>query len=235
MRTTGTPGMPSESATGVSRIQPGTSGGAAAEAETIGATGAGRMIVEPNESGMGHRFCGPRTGNGAGLRMLTIVDSFTRECPAIEVDTGLSSGRVLGCWSGSSASEEHQVIRWTTARSSPAATSSSGARKNNWLIHIQPGRPMQNGHVESFNGRFRDECLNRHWFTTLRMPRKSRAMAQEYNRERPHSGLAYRTPEEFAEICSKPTHRMEVTAIPPGRCPSAESEVAQRYSRSRVR
>ena len=93
------------------------------------------------------------------------------------------------------------------------------------LIHIQPGRPMQNGHVESFNGRFRDECLNHHWFTTLADAReKIERWRVEYNAERPHSSLAYRTPEEYAEECSKLTNRMEVTAIPPGRRPSALAE-----------
>ena len=68
------------------------------------------------------------------------------------------------------------------------------------LIHIQPGRPMQNGHVESFNGRLRDECLNASWFRNLADARtKISNWHQEYNSERPHSSLGYRTPNEFAE------------------------------------
>ena len=67
------------------------------------------------------------------------------------------------------------------------------------LVHIQPGRPMQNGHVESFHGRLRDECLNAHWFRTLNDVRRTlESWRQEYNCERPHSGLDYRTPEEFS-------------------------------------
>lgn len=66
------------------------------------------------------------------------------------------------------------------------------------LVHIQPGRPMQNGHVESFHGRLRDECLNANWFRTLNDVRVTlAAWRQEYNCERPHSSLGYRTPEEF--------------------------------------
>ena len=66
------------------------------------------------------------------------------------------------------------------------------------LVHIQPGRPMQNGHVESFHGRLRDECLNAHWLRTLNDVRMTlAAWRQEYNCERPHSSLGYRTPEEF--------------------------------------
>jgi transposase InsO family protein len=69
------------------------------------------------------------------------------------------------------------------------------------LIHIQPGRPMQNGHVESFNGRLRDECLNANWFRNLFDARgKIAAWRDEYNGERPHSSLGYRTPNEFAAV-----------------------------------
>ena len=67
-------------------------------------------------------------------------------------------------------------------------------------MHIQPGRPMQNGHVESFHGRLRDECLNAHWFRTLNDVRSTLATwRREYNCERPHSSLDYRTPEEFRQ------------------------------------
>jgi putative transposase len=68
------------------------------------------------------------------------------------------------------------------------------------LVHIQPGRPMQNGHVESFHGRLRDECLNASWFRTLNDVRSTLASwRREYNCERPHSSLDYRTPEEFRQ------------------------------------
>ena len=68
------------------------------------------------------------------------------------------------------------------------------------LVHIQPGRPMQNGHVESFHARLCDECLNASWFRTLNDVRSTLAnWRQEYNCERPHSSLDYRTPEEFRQ------------------------------------
>jgi integrase-like protein len=74
------------------------------------------------------------------------------------------------------------------------------------LVHIQPGRRMQNGHVESFNGRFRDECLNAHWFRNLADARnKIENWRRDYNSERPHSSLAYRTPDEYAAVCSELT------------------------------
>lgn len=67
------------------------------------------------------------------------------------------------------------------------------------LVHIQPGKPMQNGRIESFNGRLREECLNLSWFQNLFDARRKIAAWQiEYNEERPHSILAYKTPKEFA-------------------------------------
>ena len=67
------------------------------------------------------------------------------------------------------------------------------------LVHIQPGKPTQNGGMESFNGKLRDECLNTSWFWNLfDARRKISAWKLEYNSRRPHSSLAYRTPDEFA-------------------------------------
>jgi len=67
------------------------------------------------------------------------------------------------------------------------------------LVHIEPGRPMQNGHVESFHGKLRDECLNASWFGNLWDARaKIGAWRKEYNEERPHSSLGYVAPREFA-------------------------------------
>jgi putative transposase len=67
------------------------------------------------------------------------------------------------------------------------------------LMHIQPGRPTQNAHVESFHGRLREECLAVSWFQNLfDARRKIAAWRKEYNEERPHSSLGYRTPKEFA-------------------------------------
>jgi putative transposase len=83
------------------------------------------------------------------------------------------------------------------------------AEKKIELVHIQPGRPMQNGHVESFNGRLRDECLNTRVFLNLADARgRIEQWRREYNAERPHSSLAYRTPGEFDQTCSELTSRM---------------------------
>lgn len=155
---------------------------------------------------------------GRGIRILTTVDSFTRECPALLVDTSLSGQQVtrllervieqrggpqaLRCDNGPEFTSRH-FIGWCEANGIA-------------LIHIQPGKPMQNGYVESFNGRFRAECLNANWFLNLKDAReKIECWRQEYNSERPHSSLAYRTPDEYAAACSRLTSRMG--AIPSGR------------------
>ena len=140
---------------------------------------------------------------GRILRMLTVVDSYTRECLAIEVDSCLSSRRVtrvlewviqqrgapevIRCDNGPEFTSRH-FLAWCEQR-------------RIGLLHIQPGRPMQNGYVESFNGRLRDECLNANWFATLADARqKIEAWREDYNEQRPHSSLDYRTPREFAAI-----------------------------------
>ncbi len=83
-------------------------------------------------------------------------------------------------------------------------------------VPIQPGKPMQNGYLESFSGRLRDECLNANWFISIvDAKQKVERWRVEYNGERPHSSLAYRTPTEYAEVCSELTSRMD--AIPPNR------------------
>jgi len=150
--------------------------------------------------------------------MLTLVDGYTRECPAIEVGTGLASAQVtrvldrviaergapkaLRCDNGPEFTSRH-LIGWCEEK------------KIN-LVHIQPGKPMQNGYVESFNGRLRDECLNANWFLNLGdAKRKVENWRREYNEERPHSSLDYRTPEEFSRVCSELTSR--TGAIPPDR------------------
>ena len=141
--------------------------------------------------------------NGRMVRILSVVDAFTRECLALEADTSLGSGRVTRVLER--LIEERGLPESLRSDNGPEFTSRrmlgwAEERKIN-LVHIQPGRPMQNGHVESFHGRLRDECLNANWFRTLNDVRRTLdSWRQEYNCERPHSALAYRTPAEFKRI-----------------------------------
>jgi putative transposase len=139
---------------------------------------------------------------GRALRLLAVVDNYTRECLAIEVDSCLSSQRVTRVLER--VMEQRRQPEAVRCDNGPEFTSRHFLawceERRIGLVHIQPGRPMQNGHVESFNGRLRDECLNANWFATLVDARqKIEAWRREYNEERPHSSLNYRTPREFAD------------------------------------
>jgi putative transposase len=144
--------------------------------------------------------------SGRMVRILSVVDAYTRECLALEADTNLGSGRVIRVLEQLIA--ERGAPESLRSDNGPEFTS---RRMMGWveehkitLIHIQPGKPMQNGHVESFHGRLRDECLNAHWFRTLNDVRTTlEKWRQEYNCERPHSGLDYRTPEEFRQTLDR--------------------------------
>jgi putative transposase len=81
-------------------------------------------------------------------------------------------------------------------------------QQNILLRFIDPGKPMQNGYVESFNGRFRDECLNANWFLSLAQVRTTiGAWRCDYNGARPHSSLGYRTPNQFAALLAQATEQ----------------------------
>jgi putative transposase len=150
-------------------------------------------------------FVSDVTGGGRRLRILSVVDSYTRECLALEVDTSLPSRRVT-----------RALERIIEQRGSPVAIRSDNGPEVSsrhflaWCIerridavHIQPGKPTQNAYVESFHGRLRDECLNVSWFWNLWDARKKIAAWREgYNLRRPHSSLGYRTPAEFARAAS---------------------------------
>jgi putative transposase len=140
---------------------------------------------------------------GRAIRVLSIVDTFTRECLALEVDTGFASRRVtrvldeviaqrgrptaIRCDNGPELTSRH-ILAWSVESQIE-------------LRHIQPGKPTQNAHVESFHGRLREECLRVSWFTNLFDARsKISSWRKEYNDERPHSSLGYRTPSEFARL-----------------------------------
>jgi putative transposase len=147
-------------------------------------------------------FVSDALGDGRKFRALTIVDDFTRESPAIEVDTSLPGERVV-----------RVLERLSGTRGLPKAIVCDngpefrGEALDQWadrcgvaLQFIQPGKPIQNAFAESFNGRLRDECLNESWFVSLADAKQTiEAWRVDYNVARPHSGLAGRTPEEFAK------------------------------------
>ncbi len=147
-------------------------------------------------------FMSDALSSGRRFRMLNIVGDYTRECLAIEVDTSLSGARVVRVLE--ELKKQRGLPQQIRSDNGPEFVSRA---VDQWTYEqslrwhtIQPGRPMENGYVESFNGRFRDECLNENWFTGLGDAREKIAEWKlDYNQARPHSALGYRTPEEFAK------------------------------------
>jgi len=139
---------------------------------------------------------------GRRFRTLNIVDDLTRECPAIEVDTSLPGARVvrvLGKLAILRGLPDTIVI--DNGSEFTGRTLDAWANKHGVKLHfIDPGKPVQNAYIESFNGKFRDECLDLHWFTDLADAKeKIESWRVEYNQVRPHSSLGNTTPEAFAE------------------------------------
>jgi putative transposase len=138
--------------------------------------------------------------SGRKLRTLSIEDAYTREMLAIEVDTSLPALRVIRVLERQRQERglpERIVIDHGTEFTSKALD--QWAYQHKVTLHfITPGRPMENGYIESFYGKFREKCLNEHWFLTLDDARETiEKWRIDYNRVRPHSSLGYLTPEEF--------------------------------------
>lgn len=159
------------------------------------------MALAPNQS-WSMDFVSDGFIDGRRLRCLNIVDDFTKQCLAIEVDTSLPGRRVVTVLER--FAESRGLPRSVTVDNGPEFISKVldewAYRKQLQLRFIEPGKPQQNAYIESFNGKFRDECLNEHWFLSMRHAREViAAWRQEYNEERPHSSLGYLTPNQFAD------------------------------------
>lgn len=147
-------------------------------------------------------FVSDALGDGRKFRALTIVDDFTRESPAIEVDTSLPGERVVRVLEDLRGTRglPKAIVCDNGPEFRGEALDQWADRRGVALQFIQPGKPIQNAFAESFNGRLRDECLNESWFVSLTDARETiEAWRVDYNVARPHSGLAGRTPEEFAK------------------------------------
>ena len=146
-------------------------------------------------------FVHDATASGRSIRVLNVIDAFTRESLAMEVDTSFAGLRLTRVLDGIIA--ERGLPQSIRCDNGPELTSRhflawNLERKIN-LIHTQPGKPTQHSYVESFNGKLREECLRISWFQNLFESRRIIAnWRREYNEHRLHSSLNYLTPAEFA-------------------------------------
>ena len=161
-------------------------------------------------------FVSDGLADGRKLRCLNIVDDCTRECLAIEVDTSLTGRRVAAVLER--IVERRGLPESITVDHGPEfegqVLDAWAYEKRVQLAFIRPGKPVENAYIESFNGKFRDECLNEHWFVTMAQARRViESWRREYNEERPHSTLGYLTPARFAaEIERKAQEEVSLTA-----------------------
>ncbi len=162
-----------------------------------------RLRPEHKDHVWSYDFVASRTADGRAFKILTILDEYTRECLAILVERRLTSEDVID-----------QLFNLFVLRGIPEHIRSDNGPEftakaiRKWLarigvkaLFIEPGSPWENGYIESFNGKLRDELLNREIFTTLTEAKILIAgWRREYNQVRPHSSLGYRPPAPEAKI-----------------------------------
>lgn len=137
--------------------------------------------------------------DGRRIRVLTLVDNYSRECLALEVGTSLPGARVVRVLEQVSRIRgKPKTIVVDNGPEFAGKALDAWAYENGVGLHfIAPGKPVQNAYIESFNGKFRDECLNEHWFSSIdEVGAVVEAWRQDYNTVRPHSSLGYRTPDQ---------------------------------------
>ena len=162
--------------------------------------GPGELASRPNQVWC-LDFVSDCTARSRRLRLLTIVDTYTRESLAIEVDTSIGGervARVLDRVIAERGAQPEEIVMDNGPEMTSRALDQWAYERGIRLRFIAPGKPVQNAFIESFNGRLRDECLNLNWFWSVADARQIvEEWRQDYNRSRPHSALAGLTPEEY--------------------------------------
>ncbi len=147
-------------------------------------------------------FVHDQLADGRKFRVLTVIDKWSRESVTLEVDFALNGDRVVAAFER--LAKQRPTPKAVTVDNGPEFTSKAldewVYRHNVQLDFIRPGKPTENGMIESFNGRLRDECLNAQEFTSIDDARtKLAAWRTDYNEHRPHGSLGHLTPKEFIE------------------------------------
>jgi len=148
-------------------------------------------------------FMRDNLSSGRTIKVLSVVDEYTRKCFRIEVDTSINGMRVARVLTeiGQTEGLPEIIINDNGPEFISNALDNWAYQRGVKLTFIRPGKPVENAYIESFNGRFRDECLNENWFLTLEHARGIiERWRIDYNNARPHSSLGYLTPEEFLRL-----------------------------------
>ncbi len=169
----------------------------------------GRISKPPVADAPNQRWCmdfvTERFENGRYFRILTVMDQYTRECLALEPGISMTGTKVAHCLDGIVISRgSPESITMDNGTEFQSRVMDAWAYQNDVrLDFIRPGKPVENGLIESFNGRLRDECLNVHLFWSMEDARtKLEEWRLDYNTVRPHSALGQLTPEEYsASVC----------------------------------
>lgn len=172
-----------------------------------GANACSRRKAESRDHVWAWDFIHDRTTSGGALKWLTLVDEFTRECLVLEVARSIAAEDV-----------KDELIRLFRERGVPRHIRSDNGPEfiagelRRWLeaasvgpLYVGPGAPWENGYAEAFQSRLRDELLNTEEFGSVREAQAlAAAWKEDYNRQRPHGSLGYRTPAESSAACSTP-------------------------------
>lgn len=161
-----------------------------------------RVILAP-PAGPGERwsmdFVSDRLASGRSFRVLNVIDDFNRECVLQVVDTGISGARVARELSALGVKLPREIVSDNGPEFTSKAMFHWAGEHGVGLNFIEPGKPTQNAFIESFNGKFRENCLDQHWFRDLAEARREIAAWREhYNNVRPHSSLGGLPPRRYA-------------------------------------
>jgi len=157
------------------------------------------LAAAPNEI-WSMDFMHDRLSNGRKFRLLTVIDAFSRECVALEIAYGFKSMDVIATLRRAIAKRgKPRTLRCDNGSEFTSTEFDQWAYRNNSTIDFsRPGKPTDNAHVESFNGRVRQELLNSSWFDTIEQARREAgAWRRDYNEIRPHRSLGNKSPKEF--------------------------------------
>lgn len=147
-------------------------------------------------------FVSDITVTGRRFRIFALIDEVTRECIALEVDTSITGQHVTRYLNKAMLfrGRPKEILSDNGPEFTSNALNAWAYEKHIEHVSIDPGKPMQNGFIESFNGKLRDECLNLNWFHNLQEAREIISRwKNEYNMVRPHSALGQKTPAEYAQ------------------------------------